>query len=165
MKNKSKYPPLDLAAPVIFALVFIMTFTYSQLEPNVQEVDSSYVRTHKDLKGYLLVDTREEEVYEGKSPRRGIPGGHINGAVNFPLDDIGINAAPAALAGSGLTKKVTLILYCNSGASSGKFAETLVNEYGYDPLRVKAYRGSVMDWIKDPYNRLYPEDHESGLQD
>ena len=154
---------IETAAVIIFLIVLVVSFMLNELSPRVETVDQEYVKAHVGKPGFILVDTRSEEIFNGKSPGPGIPGGHIDGAVNFPLDDIGINAAPAALAGSGLTKKVILILYCNSGVSSGKFAEMLVNEYGYDPLKVKSYRGSVMDWVKDPYNKLYPEDHESGL--
>ena len=166
MKNKSKYPPLDLAAPVIFALVFIMTFTYSQLEPNVQDVDSSYVKEHKDLKGYLLVDAREDEVYNGKSPRRGIPGGHIPGAVNFSiyeLQDKNLLAPAAALAKSGITKDKIIIVYCNTGVLSGRFADQLVRRFNFSATKIKNYRGSITDWINSGY-KLVTEDHETGYE-
>ena len=166
MKVQGKYPPLDLAAPVIFALVFIMTFTYSQLEPNVQYVDNLYVKEHKDLKGYLLVDAREREVYEGKSPRRGIPGGHIPGAINFSiyeLMDKSLLAPAAALAKSGITKDKIIIIYCNTGVLSGRFSDQLVRRFNFSASKIKNYRGGITDWI-NAGNELIPESHETGYE-
>ncbi len=154
----------EIAAPIIFTVVLIVSLMLNALSPRVEIVDQAYLKENIGKPGYVVVDTRSEEIFWGKSPAHGIPGGHIEGAINFPLDDLGINAVVAALAKSGLTKTNIIILYCTDGNSSEKFGEALVSEFGYDPLKIKSYRGSVIDWIKDPYNKLYPEDHETGWE-
>ena len=164
LKFEKKYPPLDLAAPVIFAIVFVITFMYSRFEPNVEDVDSNYVKKYKDLPGYILVDARSRSAYEGKSPRYGIPGGHIEGAVNFPVSELSEFAAAAALAKTGITKNKTVIIYCSTGMLSGRFADQLVRRFNHSASKVKNYRGSIADWVLYPENVLLPEGHETGFE-
>ena len=119
-----KYPPLEIVAPVIFAVVFVLTLIYSRFEPHVEDVDMNYVIEHTGQPGYVLVDVRPEENYEGESPMPGVPGGHIPGAISFPLEDLKVAAASAALAKVGVVKSNTVILYCNTGTAAGKFGST-----------------------------------------
>ena len=156
-----RYPPLEITAPLLFAFIFALTLIYSRLEPHVEDVDASYVREHTGKPGYVLVDVRPERIYEGESPRAGIPGGHIPGAISFPLKDLQTAAASAALAKVGVVKMNTVILYCNTGADSGRFADALIRGFRFSPARIKNYRGGIMDWIKDSKNKLLPEDHET----
>ena len=157
-----KHLPLIIVAPVIFAVTFAATLIYSKLEPTVEDVDSSYVINHVMQPGYILVDVRPEEVYEGKSPMKGVPGGHIPGAICFPVADLNVAAASAALAKVGITKHNTIILYCNTGTAAGRFADALIRRFNFSASRLKNYRGSVKDWITRRGNKLIPEDHESG---
>lgn len=153
---------LEIIAPMIFTFVFICTFIFSYFEPHVEDVTRDYLKAHVNTPGYVLVDVRPERVYAGKSPRAGIPGGHIPGAISFPIEDLRTPAAAAALAKAGVIKMNTIILYCNTGADSGRFADALIRSLRFSPARIKNYRGSVMDWIKDPANKLLPENHETG---
>lgn len=164
MNTRNRYPPLDLVAPAVFAVVFIATLIYSHFEPNVEDVDMKYVRNFAGQPGYVLVDARSEESYEGKSPRWGIPGGHIPGAVSFPIEDLQILAPAAALARAGITKRNTIIIYCNTGVLSGRFADQLVRRFNFSASKLKNYRGGISDWITFPENILLPEDHESGYE-
>ncbi|MBQ9420004.1 MAG: hypothetical protein IJU31_06495 [Synergistaceae bacterium] len=145
---------MEVIAPIVFALVFVVTLIYSRLEPNVEDVDMDYVMRYKDAPGYVLLDVRAEEIYDGKPPFAGIPGGHIPGAINFPLMDLNIAAASAALAKIGVTKDKNIIIYCNTGAQAGRFADALVRRFNFSPSRLKNYRGGVRDWITDPENIL-----------
>ena len=163
MKPNRKYPPLDLAAPVIFAIVFVITFMYSRFEPTVENVDAEYVKKYKDAPGYVLVDARSEELYLGKSPRYSIPGGHIEGAVNFPVEDLQVIAPSAALAKDGITKDKIIIIYCNTGVLSGRFADQLVRRFNYSASKIKNYRGGITDWVSN-HNELVPKDHETGFE-
>lgn len=166
--KEKKYPPLDIVAPVIFALVFVVTLIYSRLEPNVEDVDMDYVIAHKDLPGYVLLDARAEDIYYGKAPFsdmevpyfEGVPGGHIPGAINFPLMELNVAAASAALAKVGIVKNKTIIIYCNTGSQSGRFADALVRRFNFSPSKLKNYRGGIMDWVSRPENILLPEDHD-----
>ena len=160
-----KYPPLEVVAPVVFAFVFMMTLIYSRFEPHVEDVDSNYVKEFTGKPGYVLVDVRPEENYEGVSPMSGVPGGHIPGAVNFPLEDLNVAAASAALAKVGVVKSKTVILYCNTGTAAGKFADSLIRRFKFSASQIKNYRGSITDWAKYSSNILLPEDHETGYPD
>ena len=160
--SEKKYPPLDLVAPIVFVIVFIVTLIFSRFEPHVEEVDRNYVKEHAAMPGYILVDARPEEQYYGKSPRPGIPGGHIPGAVSFPLEDLNIRAAAAALAHSGITKDKTIIIYCNTGVLAGRFADQLVRKFNFRSSMLKNYRGSTVDWVQGEGNILLPLDHETG---
>ena len=165
MESEKKYPPLEIVAPVMFALVFIVTLIYSRFEPNVENVDSVYVREHTGQPGYILVDARPVESYLGKSPRPGVPGGHIPGAVNFPLEGLNerTDIAAGLLAKAGITKSKTVIVYCNTGILSGRLVDQLVRRFKFSPSRLKNYRGSTTEWVKDPQNVLLPPDHETGF--
>ena len=74
---------LEIIAPMIFGFVFLCTFIFSYFEPHVEEVTGDYVKSHAGMPGYVIVDVRPERVYAGKSPRAGIPGGHIPGAISM----------------------------------------------------------------------------------
>ncbi|MBQ7151780.1 MAG: hypothetical protein IJR94_05935 [Synergistaceae bacterium] len=154
-----KYP-LDLIGPIVFILVFIATFVYSRFEPHVEDVDMNYVMQFKDKPGYILVDVRDEDVYFGRAPFPDVPGGHIPGAISFPAADLNVAAASAALAKAGITKRSTIIIYCNTGALAGRFADALIRRFNFSPSRLKNYRGSIRDWITDPKNILLPKNHE-----
>lgn len=129
----------------------------------IEEVEQLYVKENLGRPGFLLVDVRVEEVYNGMSPREGIPGGHIDGAINFPLKRLKEEGAAKALEEAGIVKDAEIILYCNTGRKSALFAEALVEEFGFELAKLKNYRGSVTDWSKQPGNKLKPDDHELGL--
>lgn len=158
--TQKKRIPLVLAAIIIFVLAFVAAFIISKIEPHIEDVDSNYVKEHTGKAGYILVDVRPEENYEGRSPRPGIPGGHIPGAVSFPLEDLGIAAAPAALAHAGIVKQKIIIVYCNTGVMAGWFADRLVRRFHFSPSKIKNYRGSIVDWYNEG-NILLPEGHDS----
>ena len=157
-----KYP-LEIVAPVVFVFVFLLTLIYSRIEPHVEDVDMNYVKQYAGKSGYVLVDVRPEEVFYGESPMPEVPGGHIPGAVSFPLEDLKIAAASAALAKVGITKSNTVILYCNTGTTAGKFADTLIRKFNFLPSHIKNYRGGVIDWVSSRRNVLLPLDHETGF--
>ncbi|MCR4817610.1 MAG: hypothetical protein K5841_01475 [Fretibacterium sp.] len=137
-------------------------YVVSRLEPQIESVDQAYVKEHLGKPGFLLVDVREADVFNGKSPFEGAPGGHIPGAINFPSSRLNLGNAEEELQKSGLTKDITLILYCNAGLISSQFGEALVNDFGFKDFRIKSYRPGTMEWVKNPANKLEPEDHELG---
>lgn len=160
-----KIPPLEIAAPLLFAIVFLLTLIFSRLEPHVEDVDMHYVKKYTGQPGYVLVDTRSEEIYEGTSPMPGLPGGHIPGAISFPIEDLRIAAAAAALAKVDITRKNIVILYCNTGIIAQRFAEALVRDFNFSASNIKNYRGSIRDWCNNPENILLPEDHEHAVHE
>ena len=158
-----KYPPLEIVAPLMFAVVFVVMLIYSRFEPNVEDVDSQYVREHSGETGYVIVDARAESTYLGKSPRPGVPGGHIPGAVSFPMTQLAgrTDIVAALLAKEGITKDKTVIVYCSAGVLSGRFADQLVKRFNFSSSHIKNYRGSVLEWVKNPKNILLPPEHET----
>ena len=155
MKIKiNKYPPLEIVAPIVFVFVFIVMMIYSRFEPHVEDVDMDYVKKYTGKPGYILVDVRSEEIFDGESPFGDLPGGHIPGAINFPFEDLGVAAASAALAKVGIVKSNIIILYCNTGTTAGRFADALIRRFNFSPSRIKNYRGSITDWVTDPENKL-----------
>lgn len=151
---------LEIIAPMIFGFVFLCTLIFSYFEPHIEEVTGDYVKSHAGMPGYVIVDVRPERVYAGKSPRAGIPGGHIPGAISFPIANLKKPNASAELSEAGVVKGNTIIVYCNTGADSGRFADALIRSLRFSPSDIKNYRGSIMDWISDPLNKLLPENHE-----
>lgn len=152
--------PLEIVAPVIFILSFIAALAFNWLEPRIEDVDELYVKEHTGKYGYVLVDVRDEDIYEGFSPREGFPGGHIPGAISFPVGDITVAAASAAMAKVGITKSNTIILYSDNDRQVEMFSNALVNRFRFSMSRIKNYRGGVADWMSYPENILLPEDHE-----
>lgn len=152
--------PLNAAAILIFILSFTAAAIFNWLEPKIEEVNESYVKEHTGKYGYVLVDVRDEDIFEGFSPGDGLPGGHIPGAISFPLGDLNVAAASAAMAKVGITKTNTVILYCNLSRQSDLFAVALVNRFNFSISRIKKYRDGITDWIRNPENILLPEDHE-----
>ena len=157
--------PLEVVAPLMFAFVFMFTLIYSRIEPHVEDVDMKYVKDHAGKPGYILVDVRPEEVFEGASPMPGMPGGHIPGAISFPLEDLSVAAASAALAKVGIVKSSTVILYCNTGTAAGKFADSLIRRFNFSATNLKNYRGSIQDWAKHPGNELLSAEHYGDYDD
>ena len=158
----SKSNHLILTSVILFLGVFLGLFLFYQMEPHFAVVDQAYVKEHVDKPGFLLVDVREAEVFNGKSPFEGAPGGHIPGAVNFPSSWLDLPDVEAVLERTGLKKDVMLILYCNAGLLSGQFAEALVKDFGFKDSKIKHYKEGTLVWSKNPANKLLPEDHEWG---
>ena len=159
MNTKSKVAvaiALSLAACLcLFSLLYLW------MGGGVVDVDQEYVKEHVGKPGYVLVDVREARIFHGASPViAGVPGGHIPGAVNFPSSELRFTRAAEALKKAGITKNATLIVYCNKGVLSGKFIETLIKDFGYNPKKIKHYKDSMIDWAADPENPILPEDHD-----
>ncbi|MCR5347570.1 MAG: hypothetical protein K6E38_07320 [Fretibacterium sp.] len=153
---------LITASVVLFLGAVLCVFVFYWMEPHFEEVNAAYVKEHTGKPGFLLVDVRDEDVFNGKSPFDGAPGGHIAGAVNFPGSRLELRNAEELLKKSGLRKDVTLILYCNAGLLSSSFAEALVKEFEFDASMIKSYKEGTLGWVRDPANKLLPEDHELG---
>lgn len=144
----------------LFAVLLVLCLAVPALAffgPKIEAVDQAYVKEKTGQPGYVLVDVRAEEIYKGKSPREGIPGGHIEGAINFPLDKLKEAGAAEALEKAGIVRDAEVIVYCNSGKQSEQFSKALVKDFGFDAAKVKNYTGSIIDWSKDPANKLVSE--------
>jgi len=163
-----RFVPLHVAAPLIFACIFVIMFLYSRLEPHMEEVDMRYVIMNRNRPEFVLLDVRNEAIFNGRAPFagmkvppfEGLPGGHIPGSINFPIRDLNLSSAFDDLAARGITRDTTIILYCNYGGLSSRFADTLIRRFNYSPAKLKHYRGGISDWVKDEENITLPEDHD-----
>ena len=167
-KYLRKYLPLHVVAPLIFFTIFVFLLIYSRLEPHIEEVDMKYIIIHRNQPKFVLIDVRNEGIFNGRAPFagmkapqvEGLPGGHIPGSVNFPYKDLNVASAFDALEAKGITRDTTIILYCNTGILSGRFADTLIRRFNFSPARIKHYRGGISDWVRDEDNIMLPEDHD-----
>ena len=138
---------------LVLGIMVIMT-VQAMASKGVKIVDMNYV-TKKLNSSAVIVDVRSEEIYNGKTPGRGIKGGHILGAINVPLDtfmDIEDDSAKLELLKSkGVDMKTKIITYCNTGRKSQVLAEELVR-LGYSD--VNNYKGSMKEWGSVPANTV-----------
>ncbi|MBR1672768.1 MAG: hypothetical protein IJ702_07565 [Fretibacterium sp.] len=141
-------------ALLIILVALAAAFGYTYYLNRQGDVDQAYVKANLGKPGVVVVDVRSTEIFNGESPREGIPGGHIARTINFPLADLEKAGAANALTNAGITKDAEVILYCNTGKQADLFADALVKRFGFDRAKVKNYRGSITDWVKDPANKL-----------
>ena len=166
--RKKYHLPLHIAAELVFVFIFACMMVYSQFEAHVEEVDMQYVIMNRNKPLFVLLDVRNEAIFNGRAPFagmrtppiEGLPGGHIPGSVNFPVRNLNSSSALSALEAKGITSDTTVILYCNSGGLSSRFADTIIRRFNFSPAKLKHYRGGISDWIKDEANTMVPEDHD-----
>ncbi|MDD4836331.1 MAG: rhodanese-like domain-containing protein [Dethiosulfovibrio sp.] len=127
-----------------------VTFTGGSLpdpSPSVGIVDRSYVKSNVGKAGFVLVDVRPKDYFDGlKTYVSGATAGHIAGAINVPLASLKASS-DLDLASVGLAKDKTVIVYCNIGGTSAAAATALLGR-GYGS--VKDYSGGMRDWGSDP---------------
>jgi thiosulfate/3-mercaptopyruvate sulfurtransferase len=129
---------------LVLGMTFLMA-VQTMASNGVKVVDMNYV-TEKLNSNAVIIDVRSEEVYKGKTPGRGIKGGHILGAVNVPLDSFMAKDDSEKLEflrSKGVNSKTEIITYCNTGRKSQVLAEELVR-LGYS--NVNNYKNSMKEW-------------------
>lgn len=118
---------------IVFLLILCLFITGCSVSnkkksPNVQRISVKEVKNIVDNSNHyldvLIVDVRSVEEFES---------GHIQGAINVPLNDISENEM-------FLNKKI--ILYCQSGRRSGE-AAILLEKLGYKNI---LDMGGIQDW-------------------
>ena len=117
---------------ILFVILFLFitgcSVSNEKKSPNVQKISVKEVKNIVDNSNryldVLIVDVRSVEEFES---------GHIQGAINVPLNDISENEM-------FLNKKI--ILYCQSGRRSGE-AAILLEKLGYKNI---LDMGGIQDW-------------------
>lgn len=136
-----------------FILCALVVFCASvAFAASMEVVDQAYVKKHLGTPGFVLVDVRSPKNFNGESPREGIKGGHIPGAINVFIDEFDA-MTQEQLDSMGLTKDAAVVVYCNSGHKSNMMGEKMIKR-GY--TSVKNYKGGIIDWQKDPSNAIDP---------
>ena len=136
---------------LVLGIMVVMT-VQAMASNKAKVVDMNYV-TEKLSSNTAIIDVRSEEVYNGKTPGRGIKGGHILSAINVPLDIFMAIEEDSVklelLKSKGITSKTEIITYCNTGRKSQVLAEELVR-LGYTDIN--NYKGSMKEWGSVPAN-------------
>lgn len=133
----------------LFLTIFCVFLMAGELlAGSIEVVSKDYVIANTGQPGFVLVDVRSNSVYNGKSPKEGVRGGHIPGAINFPQATMA-EASDKDLEDAGITKDTIIIVYCNTGKTSQRFAENLLSR-GYP--NIKNYTGSMYEWAADENN-------------
>jgi thiosulfate/3-mercaptopyruvate sulfurtransferase len=128
--------------------------TLSPLKTRPVVVDAAFVQSHARTPGFLVVDARVTDFYDGTrgGGQRGQEKkfGHIPGAVSAPYDGFAAEDGrlktdaeiAAAFHQAGLKKGDTVVVYCHIGqqATATLFAARIV---GYNAV---LYDGSFEDW-------------------
>ncbi len=120
--------------------------------PQAHIADAEYIMRQLDTTGFIALDARSAEEYNGTSVRAA-RGGHIPGAVHYewtrgmdrahnlrlrPLDEL-----RAELAALGITPEREIVTYCHTHHRSA-FSYAMLRILGFE--RVRGYPGSWSDW-------------------
>jgi thiosulfate/3-mercaptopyruvate sulfurtransferase len=143
--------PVSRQAPQIQAI------TYQATPVTTKLADLSWVQTHLQNPGIVLLDARSSQEFTGQKPGRQIERpGHIPGAVNVNwVRNLTLSAPHQFKAGAdlaalyqdiGVTPEKEIVVYCRTGmrASHTYFVLRLL---GYP--RVRMYDGSYVEWSAD----------------
>ena len=105
---------------------------------------------HLDDPDVVIVDVREMAAFNGWPLHGEARGGHIPGAVAFPLSGLAGAAAPViqrGLAAKGVTPDKTVVVYDTHRSDSTVMA-TMLEAWGY--ARVRTYDAGLAEWAADP---------------
>ncbi|OOF71352.1 rhodanese-like domain-containing protein [Rodentibacter caecimuris] len=83
-------------------------------EKAVQPIETAELLNNLDNPDYVIIDSRNDSLYNGFKDKNAAYGGHIKGAVQFSCSWFGIVQADkleSFAAGKGITKDKTLVLY------------------------------------------------------
>jgi len=142
MKNKSFFYYITLCVSVVsfFSCGSNSVGTIS-LDELVKKLDDP---------SCVIIDTRDDEFYNGFCEEGAKRGGHIKGAIQFPaswLDYIEDDKFESFAAGKGITRQHTLVVYGSSSDSINKVAlefarARLFSAYLFAPSRLHRLRAS-----------------------
>jgi ferredoxin-nitrite reductase len=132
---------------------------YEATEPGAPVVGREAVETAIENEETVLVDTRSPAEYDAA---------HIPGAVQLGWEDLVVDGSlkPTAeidsiLADRGIVPDRPAVLYCNT-ARRLSHTYTVLSERGYDDVR--AYEGSLTDWIRAESGEWSPEELQAQVR-
>jgi len=97
----------------------------------------------------IVVDTRSQAAYIGWQLEGEVRGGHIRGAIDFPMSwTSGVNEVDLRemMEAKGITQDKTVVVYGNNGEQSQEMAK-LLRSLGYE--NVLNYEVGLIEWAKD----------------
>ena len=122
----------------------------TSLEYNPPIVDADFVKAHTSVPGYVLIDGREPEFYNGETESMGGKG-HIPGARNIPFNTItdalgklkSRDELMRIFVAAGYKPGDQVIAYCHIGI----YATTVVFAARTLGIDAKLFDGSFQDWV------------------
>ena len=125
----------------------------------VQVLDTAQFADRLGDAGHVIIDTREDSLYNGFRDQGAPRGGHVPGATQFSvswLDSIAADRFEGFAAGKGLTKDKTLVFY----DSNPDNLERISAEFASRGYKVAVYR-DYLAWAADPARQLeaFPNHH------
>lgn len=154
------YPSLKMVNGGIQALEEIgIVLTHTPLPPKPVQVEISSINHQyiidtetltRDFHHYKLVDTRENDEYEGAIKFGEAIGGHIPGSINIPFSSIfdgnyvkSKSQLQSLFHRHQLREQDSIVVYCTGGIRSA-FMQLILEMCGY--AFVKSYQGSYYNW-------------------
>jgi thiosulfate/3-mercaptopyruvate sulfurtransferase len=111
--------------------------------------DMEYVKMNKDLPGFVLVDCRTADEFNGVKKSEGAIPGAININYEDLLTDNGTFKSVAELTAiaekNGITPESELLLYCRTSVRAAVAFVAFNNILGYEKVRV--YDGAYLEWV------------------
>lgn len=160
MKKNSRISKISVAA--LIAIITAVSFIGCSNSKSTKDETSNNTETKiktistKDLQGklenndWVVVDTRENDAFNGWKLDEVKRGGHIKGATDFSAawlkveDKNKSKLIDEALKTKGITAEKNIVLYDANGKDSGEVAEFL-SQKGYKNI----YTYDVKEWAKD----------------
>ena len=125
------------------------------VEVKVESIDRANTIDTKELTetiaDYKIIDTREQNEYDGATLYGEAKGGHLPGAINIPYTALftedgflkSNSELEALFEEQGLTKEDAIVTYCTGGIRSA-YMQLILEMLGYS--KVKNYEGSYYNW-------------------
>jgi thiosulfate/3-mercaptopyruvate sulfurtransferase len=115
-----------------------------------KSVSTQDLADHLDDPDVVIVDVREMAAFNGWTLHGEARGGHIPGAVAFPLSGSAGTTVPVmkrGLAAKGVTPDKTVVVYDTHRGDSTVIA-AMLESWGYP--RVRTYAAGLIEWAADP---------------
>jgi thiosulfate/3-mercaptopyruvate sulfurtransferase len=114
---------------------------------SINTLNTPYVKEAVSTSGYLIVDIRTPEAYNGWALYGEPRGGHIKGATNFPLEWTHYHfELKNLLTEKGIAPERKIVVYGYDAGDAKKFARLLLDA-GFD--NVSCYHHFVTEWSPD----------------
>lgn len=160
MKKRSVYLPLILVLVMSF-LTFSGCNAAKEKDETIDQgkmnISTKELAEQLDNPELVVVDVRSEASYNGWQLDGEARGGHIEGAVDFPISwtkDVKEKDLKLMLEAKGITTDKTIVVYDTKGDQSSAMVELLAG-LGYENLR--SYDAGLAEWAADenlPMNKL-----------
>ncbi len=160
MKKRSMYLPLILVLVMSF-LTFSGCNAAKEKDETIDQgkmnISTKELAEQLDNPELVVVDVRSEASYNGWQLEGEARGGHIEGAIDFPMSwtkDVKEKDLKLMLEAKGITTDKTIVVYDTKGNQRSAMVELLTG-LGYENFR--SYDAGIEEWAADenlPMNKL-----------